>query len=490
MRAKVLDTGNQPSSARAEDVLGSGVDDGCPVDHGQTCTSDEAQTDSRSKARADGRRKAGTDRHHRIAVTVKSFAAGFGLTLAVLALFAVGNLCAHLGIVNIGQFFGLANPQTLSAASASDEVSTEQLAARLSEVSGYLDSESLYRYTQGDLDAATTAAIQSLIGQSGDDYAKYYTPKEYAEYLRSSEGEYSGIGIILSMYQDKLTVMQVYENSPAHDAGVMVGDLLLSVDGDSHEWGIEEATEFIRRPIGESVTILWQRGEEQRETTMTIREVNVPTIVTHLIDYDSKLIGYIYLRRFNNQSASELREVLAQLDGQGAQSFVLDLRGNPGGYLKQAIDVTSLFVADGVVTQIEDRHGIRQEGVNGKVCNDKPLTVLINQGSASASELVAAALQDHGRAAVVGEVSYGKGTVQDVRRLSWGGALKFTIAHYLSPNGKQLDGVGVTPDVIVAAQADPSVIGLSDRINSSAYRYLAGKDPQLDAALASLTNVP
>lgn len=434
-----------------------------------------------------GGAKAGQGRFFSIA---KSFGAGFGLTLAVLALFVAGNICAHLGIINIGQTFGMADPKALPAASASDEVSTGQLAARLTEVSGYLDSESLYRYTQGDLDAATTASIQSLIEQSGDEYAKYYTPEEYAEYLRSSEGEYSGIGIVLSMYEGRPTVMQVYEDSPAHDAGVMVGDGLLAVDGDSREWGLEEATELIRRPIGESVTILWQRGDGQIETTMTIREVNIPTIVTHLIEHDNKLIGYIYLRRFNNQSASELREVLAQLEGQGAQGLVLDLRGNPGGYLKQAIDVTSLFVAEGVVTQIEDRHGIKTESVTGKASSDKPLVLLINQGSASASELVAAALQDHGRATLVGESSYGKGTVQDVRRLSWGGALKFTIAHYLSPNGNKLDGVGVTPDIVAAPHGDPSALGLSDRITSSGYRYATGKDPQLDAALGCFADVP
>ena len=410
----------------------------------------------------------------------------FLCVLVVTLSFILGNLGAYFGFVDIGHKLGLNNPLTQGAATAEDEVSTRQLAARLDEVSRYLEGESLYRYTQGDLDEATAAAITALLETSNDPYAQYYTPEQYEAYKRSSEGEYSGIGVVLSLLDGRITVLQVYEDSPAFDAGVRPGDVLLAVDGDRHDWGLQEATEAIRRPAGETVRILWQRGASERETALTLREVNIPTIVSHLIPSGGQLVGYIYLRRFNTHSASELREVLRQLDEQGAQCFILDLRGNPGGYLNQAIEVTSLFVSEGVVVQIQDRKGITQRRVTGKTATGKPLAVLINGGSASASELVAAALQDHGRATIVGEVSYGKGTVQDINDLSWGGALKYTIAHYLSPEGKTLDGVGVTPDIVVSPESAAGDYNLEDIITSNSYRYRKGADPQLDAALGAL----
>jgi carboxyl-terminal processing protease len=426
--------------------------------------------------------------------------------LATILIFTAGNLAGYLGIVDVAKLTGLSSAQTRGVADADAEVSAEQLSARLKEVATLLDSEALYRYTQGDLDNATTEAIRALIKTSDDAYAHYYTPAEYTEYLRNSEGEYSGIGVVLTLIDGAVTVLQVYDGSPAADAGVMAGDVLLAIDGDRHDWALEEATETIRRPLGEEVTLVWQRGEQERETVLVLREVNVPTIVSHLIEQDGQAVGYVYLRRFNTHSTSELREALRGLADRGAGSFILDLRGNPGGYLSQAIDITSLFVPTGAVVQIEDRGGITVEKVTGETITDRPLAVLVNAGSASASELVAAALQDHGRAVIVGETTYGKGTVQDIRKLSWGGALKYTIAHYLSPNGTVLDSVGVTPDVAVAPVPEQgsegedgdgsgdtggsgaAALGLSDHPTSNDYRYRSGVDLQLDAALGALLN--
>jgi carboxyl-terminal processing protease len=408
------------------------------------------------------------------------------VVLFAAALFIVGNLTSSLRIIDLGSMVGLRDSASVGSASADEEVSTAQLAARLDEVAHFLDTDALYRYTQGDLDTATTTAIRGLIETSGDSYALYYTPEEYAEYLRSSEGEYSGIGIVLTEMEGEITVLQVYTESPAFDAGILAGDVLLSIDGDTHDWGLDEAIEAIRRPTGAEVTLVWQRGTEKRETTLTLREVNIPTIVSHLIEQGDQTVGYVYLRRFNMQSASELGEVLRGLEERGAQSFILDLRGNPGGYLTQAIGITSLFVSEGAVVQIESRRDITIERVNGEIVTSKPLAVIVNGGSASASELVAAALQDHGRAQIIGEVTYGKGTVQDIRELSWGGALKYTIAHYMSPNGKVLDGVGVTPDILVSPAEGPEGLGLTDRITNDNYLYAKGVDPQLDEAIAAL----
>jgi carboxyl-terminal processing protease len=413
------------------------------------------------------------------------------LAILVAALiFAAGNLASHLGIVNVGQLVGLTSPETQGASEAGAEAPAAQLAARLDEVAAFLDADALYRYTQGDLDTATAAAIRALIETSGDRYAQYYTAEEYASYLRGSEGEYSGIGVVLTTMDGAITVLQVYEGSPAFDADIKAGDVLLAIDGDRHDWEMTEATEAIRRASGEEVAIVWRRGTAERETTLTLREVNVPTIVSHLIGQGEQSIGYVYLRRFNTHSSSELREVIKDLDGRGARAYILDLRGNPGGYLSQAIDITSLFVPEGAVVQIEDRGGVTTRRVTGGVVTSKPLAVLVDGNSASASELVTAALADHGRATVVGEVTYGKGTVQDIRLLSWGGALKYTIAHYMSPNGTVLDGVGVTPDIRVEPASGIEGVGLNDHLTSGDYRYEKGVDPQLDAAIGALLGSP
>jgi carboxyl-terminal processing protease len=407
--------------------------------------------------------------------------------LAVGIVFLAGNLSSSLGGLDAARIVGLGEKaRVASAPSADDEVVAAQLGERLKEAADLLDSDALYRYTQGDLDTATTEAIRALIETGDDGYAHYYTPEEYEAYLHVSKGEYSGIGIVLTSTDEGLMVLQVYEGSPAADAGVLAGDLLLAIDGDRRDWELREATEAISRPLGEEVGILWSRDGEERESVLVLGEVNVPTVVSHLIEHEGRAVGYIHLRRFNAQSASELAAALRALGDEGARSYLLDLRGNPGGYLEQAIEVTSLFVSEGAVVQIEDRAGTAVEEVDGNAVTDKPLVLLVNQGSASASELVAAALRDHGRATIVGESTYGKGTVQHIRKLSWGGALKYTIAHYKSPHGTPLDGIGVEPDLPVPASAGPGSIELGDNIAGADYRYREGVDVQLDAALAAL----
>jgi carboxyl-terminal processing protease len=411
----------------------------------------------------------------------------FLLSLVVLVVvFVAGNLASYTGIIDLGQLVRLNNPQTQSAATPSEETTTEQLAARLEEVAGLIDRDSLYRYTQEDLDTATTESINALLATSEDKYAHYFTPEEYEAYVKNSEGEYAGIGISLADIEGEITVVEVYQGSPAYDAAIKSGDVLIAVDGDSHDWELEEATSTIRRAEGEPVTILWSRAGEERETNLVTRAVNIPTVVTHLIEKDGITVGYLSLRGFNMQSGSELREGLLSLDAAGAQSFILDLRNNPGGYLEQAIDIVSLFEPTGTVVQVENRHGVTTREVTGKVVTDKPLVVLVNGNSASASELVAAALQDLKRATIVGELTYGKGSMQSLSTLSWGGALRYTIAHYMSPLGKTVDGVGVTPDITVAPASEPVDASLTNHIGTSSYQYVEGIDLQLDAALGSL----
>ncbi|MDR1713811.1 MAG: S41 family peptidase [Coriobacteriales bacterium] len=415
-----------------------------------------------------------------------------GLLLA-LSLFTLGNVVSYVGAFDVAPLFGLSDPRAAGAADAEALVSPLQLVARVREAAEVIDELGLHRFSQAEMDEATAAAIKGLLEASGDPYAVYYSPSEYNAYTQVSSGVYGGIGVVLVELDGAVTVLEVYPSSPAAEAGVLPGDTILAIDGQRQQWTSADATQAVQRPEGEQVEIIWGRGDSERSTTMTLRMVNVPTVVGQLIQTSGHTIGYIYLRRFTDTSGQELREVISELEGLGATSLILDLRGNPGGYLSQAVDVTSVFVPSGIVVQIESRSGIVSESVSGDALTSIPVAVLVNGESASASELVSAALQDHGRAIIVGEQTYGKGTVQNINVLSFGGAIKYTSAHYMSPNGRTLDGVGVTPDIVVAPGEVPELTAdnLPDYIThnpgSADFSYVAGWDAQLDAAIGALS---
>lgn len=378
--------------------------------------------------------------------------AAIAVVLLAGLIFSAGNIASYLGIVDIGSQLRLVDPDTRGSDDPAAVVRFEQLAARLREVATILDDEALATFAQSNLDADTNTAIKTMLESSKDQYARYFTKEELAEYQRMSKGEYYGIGIVLTVQDELVRVLDVYPDSPAQEAGVEPDDVLLAIDGVRKQWEITEATEAIQRGEGEQVTITWLRDGEERTTVLTLRSVITPNCSWEMIDD----VGYIRLLRYREGSADELREAITELEASGAKGFILDVRDNPGGLLSQAIDVTSLFVERGTVVEIETKNGTERKQVSGKTATDKPLVYLVNGNSASASELVGAALQDHGRATVVGETTYGKGTVQDMRELSFGGAIKYTIAHYYSPDGTAIDGVGITPDIEVTSDGDSS----------------------------------
>lgn len=382
--------------------------------------------------------------------------------------------------------------QTLSAeftGGVEDAVDTRELSERLKEVFGILSKDALFSYDpvdidaiiksesvkQEDTDAATASSIKELLATSGDQYAQYFSAEEYERYMQSSSGEYAGIGVSLVDNADgSAVVTNVVQDSPAEEAGVEVGSVIVAIDGERATWSADAAVTAIRRPEGETVEIVWLRDDTEFSTTMELRALVSPNVSSKLIGS----VGYIYLRQFNAHTTDAVAEAIEELGAQGAEGYVLDLRDNPGGYLTQAVGLTSLFVKSGTVVEIETNNGSQREEVNGDSICDDPLVVLINGQSASASELVTAALKDHGRATIVGTTTYGKGTVQNIKEFSFGGAIKYTIAHYLSPDGMTIDGVGVQPDIEVEmGTGDNSV-----RFNGTG-DYTVGADTQLDAAL-------
>jgi len=416
--------------------------------------------------------------------------------LLALALFASGNLFAELGIVNLGTVLGFQDARVNGSPDGDEGVSLVQVPARVQEAATILEADALHEFTQEEIDRATDSAVSGLIEASGDPYAIYYSAADYEQYLRDSSGEYGGIGVTLTDDEGAVTVTEVFSDSPAEEAGVIAGDTIIAIDGVRKEWTTEEAVGAIRREEGTSVTLVWGREDGERETTMTLRAIIVPIVTTHLLEVDGAKVGYLSLSRFTMDCADDLRRAIEDFETLGVDGYILDLRGNPGGFLVAAIGVTSLFVPEGVVLQIEDHEGIVTKKVTGKMATDKPVVVLVDGNSASASEIVAGAFKDYGRATIVGETTYGKGTVQDVVMLSWGGAIRFTVAHYLSPLGHTIDKVGVVPDVEVTYKAPevPEDMKLADRLahslSNDAYVYERGWDNQLDSALSVFTSEP
>lgn len=309
-------------------------------------------------------------------------------------------------------------------------------------------------------DSITTGAIDGMLASLDDTYAVYFSPKSYKEFQQDTKGEFFGIGVTIGLDKNaQPQVGSVFEGTPAAKAGIKPGDIFSAIDGVSKpKWDLEDVVNRVRGPIGTKVTLTVKRnGSAPLKVVVTRDRIMVPNVTKKMYGQ----VGYIALMSFNERSADDLRAALGYLDGKGAKGYVLDLRGNPGGLLNSAVDVASLFVPDGVIVRIDERGKPEvEQRATGNVATSKPLVVLVDSHSASASEIVAGALQDYGRATIVGVQSFGKGSVQTIRNLMNGGGLKLTTAHYLTPKKQVINGHGVTPDVVVKMElkfrADPA----------------------------------
>lgn len=325
------------------------------------------------------------------------------------------------------------------------------IGARVAEVEGIIANESLDSF---DLSMATTNLLDAFTETTKDPYLRYYDANRYSALLQESAGGYSGIGVLFSEYKGRAYAVDVFEGSVAQAADVRQGDFVVAIDGErNHDWTIGEVTAALSRDAGENVVITWRRaaalddeGGEEFTTTLTCGEFAEKNVVGELDD----TVGYIQLKQITHNAASLVEDAVRDLESQGAMSFVLDIRDNPGGYLTQAVDVASLFVKSGTVVKIQTKEVEEStKTATDNFVTDKPLVVLVNGNTAASSEVLAAALKDNQRATLVGTTTLGKGSVQVTRDLSFGGALRYTAAYYKSPLGHDIEGVGVTPDVSV-----------------------------------------
>lgn len=366
------------------------------------------------------------------------------VTIAVMLAVIIGS---------VGFIGGFAVAKVAPNALRSQEPSA--LGSQVEEVNELLRNEALEPPSET---SATAGAIQGLLDSGEDKYGLYFDPRHFKFFSEESMGAFGGIGVVLGEKNGTAYVVEVYKGTPAEKAGIKTGDIFTKIgEVRRDKWTTDEVVKRVRGEAGTKVTLTMIRpgakdkpGKEY-ETTVTRAMIKLPNLESEM----KGDVGYIRLSQFNGNSTDEIAKAVESLKKKGAKSYVLDLRDNPGGLLQQAIEVTSLFVDSGTVVRVEERNRepVDHRTIGSKI-SDAPLVVLINGNSASASEIVAGALQDYGRAQLVGEKSFGKGSVQSIKELSFGGAIKFTTAHYLTPKGRAIDGIGLTPDVIVTMEAE------------------------------------
>ena len=307
------------------------------------------------------------------------------------------------------------------------------------------------------MDSAINGLLQSL-----DPYSSYMSPEIYNEMQTETSGEFGGLGIEVSMESGVVKVISPIDDTPASKAGIKAGDYIVKIN-DTQVQGksLTEAVELMRGPVGSSINLtIRRRGEKKALTFNIIREIiQIKSVKSDLLE---KNIGYIRLTSFNENSGKQIEREINKLEkDKKVKAYILDLRNNPGGLLSQAIRISDFFLEDGEIVSTKSRKTSENRkwfAKKGDLTNGKTLIVLINYGSASASEIVAGALKDHKRAILIGENSFGKGSVQSIIPLKNEGAIRITVAKYYLPSGKSISQVGVSPDIEVDEDSDDFLI--------------------------------
>ena len=322
------------------------------------------------------------------------------------------------------------------------------------EVLEKINKEYVDEFNQSEsMDSAINGLLQSL-----DPYSSYMSPKIFDEMQTETSGEFGGLGIEVSMEAGVVKVISPIDDTPASRAGLKAGDYIVKInDVQVQGKSLSEAVDLMRGPVGSGIELtVRRRGERKALTFNIIREViQVQSVKSEIIDEN---IGYIRLTSFNDNSSDQIEKQIKKLKkDKNLNSFILDLRNNPGGLLSQAIKISDFFLENGEIVSTKSRKKSENRkwfAKKGDITDGKTLLVLINYGSASASEIVAGALKDHKRAIIVGENSFGKGSVQSIIPLKNRGAIRLTVAKYYLPSGKSISEVGVRPDIEVNEKGD------------------------------------
>ena len=323
-----------------------------------------------------------------------------------------------------------------------------------SEVLEKINKEYVEEVNQSDtMDAAINGVLQSL-----DPYSAYMSPEMLKEMQTETSGEFGGLGIEVSMEAGVVKVISPIDGSPAEEVGVKAGDYIVKINGTQVQGKtLSEAVDLMRGPVGSEIEITVRRiGVKKALTFKIIREIiEIKSVKSKVIE---DTVGYVRLTSFNDNSSDQFKSTIKDFKkNKKINKFILDLRNNPGGLLNQAIRITDFFLEQGEIVSTKSKKKIDNKkwfAKKGDIINGDTLLVLINYGSASASEIVAGALKDHKRAIIVGESSYGKGSVQSIIPLKNDGAIRLTVSKYYLPSGASISEVGVDPDIVVAESSD------------------------------------
>ena len=317
-----------------------------------------------------------------------------------------------------------------------------------------LDKNFLFDYEKEDL---YEGSLKGMFANLGDPYTQYYSKDEFSKLMENLDGRYKGIGVLVQASKEGfIKVVQVFDGSPASEAGLKEGDYIIKVEGKEYSADqMEEAVAIMKGEEDTNVKITVRRMEEDGKNFEDIdmdvarRDVKVDTIDESLMEVRDKKIGYIHIKSFDDVTGEDFEDSYKKLKDAGMEGLVLDLRNNPGGSLDVCLDIADKFLDKGVIVTTEDKNGevITEESDEGK--DDIPMTVLVNENSASASEILSGALKDRDRAKIIGKKTFGKGIVQKLFPLDDGSGAKITISEYHTPSGAKINKVGVEPDVEV-----------------------------------------
>lgn len=298
-------------------------------------------------------------------------------------------------------------------------------------------------------------AIKGIVDSLGDPYSVYLEPKTFAMLQEQIKGSFGGLGILVGVKDQKLTVVRAYQGTPAARAGIEAGDVIVKInESDARGIDLETAINLMRGPVGSTVSLTVERqGNTLQFNDIAREEISVPTVEGKVIVNSD--IGYVIISQFTERTPEEMKAVLADLRAQNIKGLILDLRDNPGGELISAVNVAKNFIPAGPIVYIDYRTGKDQEFPSEGQTLGLPLVVLINGGSASAAEILAGAVKDTGAGTLVGTKTFGKGVVQTLFQLDNGAGLKLTTARYLTPNKNDINLKGIEPDVTVQAQEPP-----------------------------------
>ncbi|MBD2090338.1 PDZ domain-containing protein [Microcoleus sp. FACHB-1515] len=298
----------------------------------------------------------------------------------------------------------------------------------------------------------TYSVIENMLASLDDPFTRLLKPDQYRSLQTNTSGELTGVGLQIAQDEGELRVIAPIEGSPAEQAGILAGDRILKINGKfTKDLSLDEAAAQMRGPVGSRVALTVGREDAEPFDVEIVRDrISLNPVIAQLQETEGHKVGYIRLNQFNANATMEVAHTISRFEQQGADGYILDLRNNPGGLLQAGIEIARLWLEDGTIVYTVNREGIQDSfEASGQALTDDPLVVLVNQGTASASEILAGALQDNGRAQLVGDRTFGKGLIQSLFNLSDGSGLAVTIAKYETPAHHDINRQGITPDVTI-----------------------------------------